>query len=750
MQLTEDVLAEYELIGPLGRGGQGVAYRGRHRSSGTQVVLKVLDFLELSSWKDFELWQREGKILRSLRHPAIPGFFGHFPETASGDAPEAVVTVQEFVDGTTLEALLEQAEGPLLAEEEAREFLAEMLDVLSYLHSLNPPVVHRDIKPSNIVRRPDGMHVLIDFGAARSSSALTAGSTFVGTNGYMPPEQLMGRAEPRSDLFALADDDTSEPHRGASMTQYFGRYTEERVLSRRSTTATLLCRDETGAPRVLKLFYEPGPATRDKLRDRADALHQLDHPGLARYVGLEEDEQHVAIVYEWVPGDTVAALIERGQRFTTDELWDCLREVTEAITTAHHAERPVVHRDIKPHNMVFTEGRYVLIDFDAAREVLDTSHNASVVGTTGYAAPEQFIGRAVPASDQYGLAATVLHMATHRHHGEFELKQLRIDLSVTEIAAPLKRILTRMLEPQPESRFPSGEAVLGAIDSGSGAAPWETALVPIERLDGSIVKTTRTPGELGIEIGSRWRPASVLIAGLGSVVIAAMTLVAVLAYDVRFTLAFLGLAVLATGLPHARMEWRRRAPSIVRLTDEEWVIESGKRSLTGTIDRPPEISAARLASLDSAAFMESRAGLTATSDGQSIDFGLGMLPAEADAVRSAIEAALAPDHETAITSTESTALVRAPQLFEQLDRPVRNPFRLLYGVLQSTRPMDSTPQLPPDFQTRLEREGFRPLGGVQTSLLGVVVRQKFAVYVNDDGTMVVEAKLGGSARRSSA
>jgi hypothetical protein len=201
--LPQEVHARYEVVETLGRGGQGLAVRARDRETGREVVLKVLDFIELTDWKEFELWQRESQVLRSLDHPAIPQFIGHFPEEISGAAPEVVVTVQEFVEGTSLEVLLAEREGALMDEEEARAFLVEMLGVLSYFHSLNPPVVHRDIKPSNIVRRPDGSHALIDFGAAQSSTELTGSTTFVGTNGYMPPEQLMGRAETRSDLYAL-------------------------------------------------------------------------------------------------------------------------------------------------------------------------------------------------------------------------------------------------------------------------------------------------------------------------------------------------------------------------------------------------------------------------------------------------------------------------------------------------------------------------------------------------------------------
>jgi hypothetical protein len=79
-----------------------------------------------------------------------------------------------------------------------------LLDVLEYLHGLDPPVIHRDIKPANIIVTADGTPRLVDFGAVQAEILdETGGSTIVGTAGYVSPEQLMGRAEPASDLYAL-------------------------------------------------------------------------------------------------------------------------------------------------------------------------------------------------------------------------------------------------------------------------------------------------------------------------------------------------------------------------------------------------------------------------------------------------------------------------------------------------------------------------------------------------------------------
>jgi len=76
--------------------------------------------------------------------------------------------------------------------------------VLAYLHNRTPePIVFRDLKPSNVMVTPDERIVLIDFGIARNLNRGDRKGTMIGTEGYSPPEQYRGLAEPRGDLYAL-------------------------------------------------------------------------------------------------------------------------------------------------------------------------------------------------------------------------------------------------------------------------------------------------------------------------------------------------------------------------------------------------------------------------------------------------------------------------------------------------------------------------------------------------------------------
>jgi serine/threonine-protein kinase len=207
---------------------------------GRRVALKELLFALLPSAAELEAFERESSLLRALRHPCIPRFVRGFTE-GSG-VHTRMYLAQEYVPGASL---AEELERRSFTEEEVRGIAAEVLAILDHLHRLSPKVLHRDIKPANIVRGADGRWVLVDFGAARSlAGAQTHRATLVGTFGYMPPEQLGGTVDERSDLYALGatlihllSGKAPETMLGSGMTLDFQRHVDisahlEQFLSR--------------------------------------------------------------------------------------------------------------------------------------------------------------------------------------------------------------------------------------------------------------------------------------------------------------------------------------------------------------------------------------------------------------------------------------------------------------------------------------------------------------------------------------
>ncbi len=141
-------------------------------------------------------FEREANILAALSHPGIVQVYDFFSE-----GPRCYL-VLEYVDGKDLETILAETEG-FLPEALVVHWAIQVCDVLSYLHSHEPhPIVFRDIKPSNIMLDKQGRVKLVDFGIARIFHSGQRG-TMIGTEGYTPPEQYRGVAEPRVDIYAL-------------------------------------------------------------------------------------------------------------------------------------------------------------------------------------------------------------------------------------------------------------------------------------------------------------------------------------------------------------------------------------------------------------------------------------------------------------------------------------------------------------------------------------------------------------------
>ena len=200
-QPGEVIANRYRIVRLLGTGGSGITYEAEEIGLKRHVALKALALRGLTDWKQLELFEREAQVLKSLNHPAIPDYIDYFQVDSERD--RRFYIAQELAEGKSLAALIES--GWRATEAEVKRIALEVLKILEYLHSLNPPIIHRDIKPQNIIRREDGALFLVDFGAVQQVYHHTLqGSTVVGTYGYMAPEQFRGVAYPGSDLYSLA------------------------------------------------------------------------------------------------------------------------------------------------------------------------------------------------------------------------------------------------------------------------------------------------------------------------------------------------------------------------------------------------------------------------------------------------------------------------------------------------------------------------------------------------------------------
>jgi Tol biopolymer transport system component len=202
-------LGQYEIVAPLGAGGMGEVYRAVDTRLKRQVAVKVLPASVASDPERLARFQREAEVLASLNHPHIAAIHG----LEEGDGVRAIV--MELVEGEDLAAHI--AHGPVPLDQALR--LAEQIaGALEVAHEQG--IVHRDLKPANIRVRPDGSVKVLDFGLAKviapteglpqddsptlTRAGLTNQGAFLGTVGYMSPEQINGQpASKRSDVWAF-------------------------------------------------------------------------------------------------------------------------------------------------------------------------------------------------------------------------------------------------------------------------------------------------------------------------------------------------------------------------------------------------------------------------------------------------------------------------------------------------------------------------------------------------------------------
>ena len=187
----------YRIVKLLGQGGFGAVYRAWDvQMEGACAVKENLD-TSSAAQRQFE---REAKLLYKLRHPNLPRVFDHFVIEGQGQ-----YLVMDFIEGQDLESMLHAADGPL-PEAQVLDWIGQVSDALTYLHSQDPPIIHRDIKPANIRITPDSQAVLVDFGIAKSSDPGMQTSTGARalTPGFAPIEQYgLGKTDARSDIYAL-------------------------------------------------------------------------------------------------------------------------------------------------------------------------------------------------------------------------------------------------------------------------------------------------------------------------------------------------------------------------------------------------------------------------------------------------------------------------------------------------------------------------------------------------------------------
>lgn len=257
-----DVVGDYRVVDLLGSGGMGTVYKIEHLITRRVEAMKVLP-LGLASGSDEERrFEREIQVHARLQHPHIAALYNAVRQ------PAAIALIMEYVEGESLQRILER--GPLPLDRAVR-YTRQILDALAYGHRYG--VVHCDVSPANILIAPEGAAKLMDFGLARAATdhRLAPEGVAMGSPWYMAPEQVRGIAEPdaRVDIYAM----------GAVL---FEMLTARKLFDADGAFAVMRAQVET-APRPPGAFRRGVPAALDRA-----VLRALAKDPAARFPGARE------------------------------------------------------------------------------------------------------------------------------------------------------------------------------------------------------------------------------------------------------------------------------------------------------------------------------------------------------------------------------------------------------------------------------------------------------------------------------
>jgi serine/threonine protein kinase len=261
----------------------------------------------------------------------------------------------------------------------------------------------------------------------------------------------------------------------------------------------------------------PELAFRSEIKSRflreAETAAQLSHPNIVPIYTVDEQEQLVFFVMAYISGDNLAKRLHERGVLTTDETRRILREVADALAYAH--DRGVVHRDIKPDNILLdaVSGRPMVTDFGIAR-AMDSEGDSRLtatgmaIGTPAYMSPEQAAGeREIDGrSDLYSLgilgyqmltgeppfvaASTPAMLVKHISERPIPVEQRRGD-----VPTDLARSVMMLLEKEPANRFPSASALVAALDTREAPPPRASAPTAQQRSSTSTPRSSDPGGD---------------------------------------------------------------------------------------------------------------------------------------------------------------------------------------------------------------------------------------------------------------
>ncbi len=285
--------------------------------------------------------------------------------------------------------------------------------------------------------------------------------------------------------------------------------------------ATQLALERPVALKVISRELAGDEKFRQRFLTESRLAARLEHPNVVPVYDAREDDGELIVAMRLVEGGDLRKLIDREGRLQPERAIALLGQVAEALDVAHAAG--IVHRDVKPHNVLVEGERAYLSDFGLAKAYADTgpASGASIAGTVEYMAPEQWRGERVgPEADIYALGCVLYEALT----GIVPYARKEADTE-PELPRGLDAVIERAVAKDPADRYASAAELIAAAAKCQGATPAATRVLsaeaekPTARIGGGSGRprrlATRTRQWIGAGVAATAGAVAVLLVVLG-------------------------------------------------------------------------------------------------------------------------------------------------------------------------------------------------------------------------------------------
>jgi len=262
------------------------------------------------------------------------------------------------------------------------------------------------------------------------------------------------------------------------------------------------------AIKILSERIASDPEWKARFLREARTIAQMNHPNIATIYSIEQEADKIFIAMELVEGESLATVLARGALEPVEAV-RILRQVAEALAEAH--DKGIVHRDVKPDNIIVGKRGVKVLDFGIAKQITSTSASPTltqaglIVGTPFYMSPEQALGRPVDArSDLFSLGVVLYEALAGKRPFEGEsVTETMMNIIMQEppelatlapkVPTALNEIVGRALQKKPERRYGSAGEMVDALARVDFKQPAARPAVKPPKIDAPTVAVPSAP-----------------------------------------------------------------------------------------------------------------------------------------------------------------------------------------------------------------------------------------------------------------